>query len=104
MQLDTKNESGQLTASVTIPLASYGDEPITVALADANSPLIVRATLGALPPAGKPPFKKWVYKTKLECGVVQVQLQKRSGSQAGLFKLGVKTKRRFNVTATKKTP
>jgi hypothetical protein len=55
----------------------------------------VRESLSALPPVGKAPFKKWVRKTKLKTGVVQVQLQKTKSP--GAFKLAVKAKRWFTA-------
>ena len=72
---------------------------MTISLADGDSPLIVRESLGALPPVGKPPFKKWLRKTKLKTGVTQVQLKKAGASQPGVFKLGVKAKRWFTAAA-----
>ena len=97
VQVKTKNEAGQLTASAVIPLGTYVDEPVTIALVDGDSPLIVRESLAALPPVGKAPFKKWVRKIKAKAGIVQVQLQKTK--VAGAFKLAVKAKRWFTAAA-----
>ncbi len=96
VQLATKNGAGKLGAGVTLALSAYDDEPVTIALGDGDTPLIVRETLGALPPAGKAPYKKWVRKTKLKSGVVQVQLQKKG---PGVYKLGLKAKRWFTAAA-----
>ena len=97
VQVKGKKEAGQLTASAVIPLGAYTDEPVTIALADGDSPLIVREALSEVPPVGKAPFKKWVRKTKAKSGVVQVQLQKTK--TPGAFKLGIKAKRWFTAAA-----
>jgi hypothetical protein len=95
-QIKAKKDAGQLTIGTSITLGSYTDEPVTVTLADADSPLIAREAVGALPPSGKALLKKWVRKTKLKAGVVQVQLQAR---QPGVFKLAIKAKRWFTAAA-----
>jgi hypothetical protein len=99
VQINTKKESGQLSAGFVVQLGSYTAEPITVALGDGDTPSIVRENLAALPPAGKAPFKKWVRKTKLKSGVVQIQLQKRSPKEPGAFKLAIKAKKWFTAAA-----
>jgi hypothetical protein len=99
VQINTKKEAGQLNAGFVLQLGSYTNEPVTVALSDADSPLIVRENVGALPPSGKAPFKKWVRKTKLKTGIVQIQLQKRGPSEPGAFKLAIKAKRWFTTAA-----
>jgi hypothetical protein len=104
VQINTKKDAGQLNAGFVIQLGSYADEPIAIALADGDSPLIGRETVGALPPAGKAPFKKWVRKTKLKSGVVQIQLQKRPPSEPGAFKLAIKAKRWFTAAAADQPP
>jgi hypothetical protein len=88
-----------MTAGFTFTLGSYAGEPVTVSLADGDSPVIVREGLGALPPVGKAPFKKWLRKTKFKTGVTQVQLKKAGASQPGVFKLSVKAKRWFTAAA-----
>ena len=97
MQVKAKNQAGQLNASAVIPLGTYTDEPVTIALADTDSPLVVRESLSAVPPVGKAPFKKWVRKTKAQSGIVQIQLQKTK--TPGSFKLGIKAKRWFTSAA-----
>jgi hypothetical protein len=99
VQLKTKNGAGQLNVTTILDLGTYAAEPVTITLADADSPLIARETLGALSPSGKPPFKKWLFKSKLKTGVVQVQLKTAGASQPGRFKLAVKAKRWFTAAA-----
>ncbi len=104
VEVKTKNDAGQLTASFSLSLGSYTAEPVTIALADSDSPEIVREALAALPPSGKAPFKKWIRKTKLKTGVTQVQLKKAGASQPGVFKLSVKAKRWFTAAADADQP
>lgn len=99
VQITTKNGAGQLAATVTLALDGYAGEPVTIALADGDSPLIARTTLGALAPIGKPPFKKWLRKASGKTGVLQVKLQSRGSRQPGLWKLGLKAKRWFTADA-----
>jgi hypothetical protein len=99
VQVKTKKEAGQLGAAVTLALGSYSDEPVTIALGDEDTPTIVEQTVGALPAAGKPPFKKWVSKPKIKSGLVQVQLQSRGPKAPGQYKLLVKAKRWFPSAA-----
>jgi hypothetical protein len=98
-QVNTKNDAGQLTAGFLIPLGGYTDAPVSVALSDGDSPVIARASLGALTPSGKPPFKKWIYKSKLKAGIAQVQLQNRGPKQPGVFKVAIKAKKWFATAA-----
>jgi len=97
VQVKAKKEAGQLNASAIIPLGTYADEPVTIMLADSDSPLVVRESLSAVPPVGKAPFKKWVKKTKAKSGIVQVQLQ--TTKTPGAYKVAVKAKRWFTAAA-----
>ncbi len=98
-QIKTKQDAGQLGVGTLLTLgASYTNQPVTIALADGDSAVIAREAVGALPPSGKPPFKKWVYKTKRKSGVVQVQLQARP-KEPGVYKLSLKAKRWFPAAA-----
>lgn len=94
VQLKTKNAAGQMTASFSIDLGDYTGEPVTIALRDGDTPIIARTTVGGLPPAGKS-GKKWLRKSGLKSGVLQVGLQKGGPSSPGTFRVKAKAKRWF---------
>ena len=89
MSLKTKNEAGQLTAKMEIPLAAYAGEPVTVRLDDTDSAPIVERQLGAIPPKGKG-GTQWEYKTKAS-GLQKLRLKAPKPPGTG-FQLSVKAK------------
>ena len=81
--VNTKKNAGQLTASFTIDLGSYGGEPVAIRLDDTDSSPIARSLLGALEPRGKAPIKKWRFQSRGN-GVRNLTLEDLGGGQ---FKL-----------------
>ena len=86
----TKSQAGQLVVSTLLPLTSYGAEPVTIRLDDADSSPIVQATLASLLPQGKQGIK-WHYRAMTD-GLRQVILTKKRG---GSLQLGVVTRKWF---------
>jgi len=91
----TRNGAGKLNVKMSIPLASYTDEPVTVRLDDTDTQPIVRRLIAALPPRGTPP-RKWLFKSKAD-GVQKISLRP-DPSAPGQFRLGVKAKHWFAFT------
>ena len=63
VKISTAKEAGTLALKMSIPLASYDDEPVGVELLDADSDPIAAAGVGPLAPKGKKGVQ-WGYKVK----------------------------------------
>jgi YVTN family beta-propeller protein len=90
-----RNDAGRVTAKLVIDLAAYASDPITVSLADGDSPLIASQSVGALTPLGTS-GKKWQFKARAN-GVQKVGLRNLAPAQTDKFKLSVKTKAWFTA-------
>jgi Tol biopolymer transport system component len=85
-------KDGMLTATLTVALAAYGGEPVTVRLDDRDSEPIIETTLPTIPPQGKT-GRAWLYKVKTD-GLQSVQL-KSLPKRPGYFQVKVKAKHWF---------
>lgn len=92
-----KKDSGKLTVKMSIALAGYGSEPVTVRLDDDTSHPIAIETFTALPALGQS-GTKWQFKAKAD-GVQKVYLKSLAPKQPGMFQLQVKTKHWFTAAA-----
>lgn len=93
----TKREAGSLTATLTIPLASYSGEPVTVLLTDSDSPAIAEQNLGALPAMGRG-GKAWQFKTKA-LGIQKLLLKSAGKQHPDEMKLTITAKTWFTASA-----
>lgn len=91
----TKKELGLLTVRMSIPLAGYDGEPVTVRLADGDSEAIAIASPGALPPKGRK-GNLWVFKTKTP-GLQLVSLKDDGAKHPGMFKFVLRAKKWFTA-------
>jgi hypothetical protein len=89
----TKREAGVLVARMSIPLAGYDGEPVSVRFDDLDSSPIATATVGALPPKGKK-GTRWAFTAKPP-GLRLVSLKDDSAKNPGTFKLVVAAKKWF---------
>jgi hypothetical protein len=87
---------GMLTATLTVALAAYRGEPVTVRLDDRNSEPIVETTLATIRPQGKS-GRAWLYKANTD-GLHSVQL-KSLPRRPGYFQVKVKARRWFTRMA-----
>lgn len=95
--VNTRRDAGYLSATLLVPLASYGGEAVTIALRDGNSSPIAIQGLGALAALGSS-GKKWRFKSR-GSGVQYVTLQNLGPRRAGVFKVTVRAKHWFTATA-----
>jgi hypothetical protein len=87
-----KTRNGQIAAKLTVALAAYAGEPVTVMLDDSDSG-IATATIPTVPPKGTKGIS-WQYKAKVD-GLQEVQLRNLAPRNPGHFQLKVKAKRWF---------
>jgi hypothetical protein len=97
VKIKTKNGVGQLTAKLTIALADYDGEPVTVRLDDTDSSPIVAETLATVPPKGNK-GNLWAYKVKTD-GLQSVQLKNLAPRNPNHFQVKLKSKRWFSAAA-----
>jgi Tol biopolymer transport system component len=95
IKLKTKNGAGQLTAKLTIALADYAGEPVTVRLDDTDSSPIASEMLATVPPKGSR-GNLWQYKVKTD-GLQSVQLKSLAPRNPGRFQVKIKSKRWFST-------
>jgi hypothetical protein len=81
---------GLITAKLTVALAAYSGEPVTVRLDDSDSSPIVSQTLATIPPKGTK-GNTWQYKVKPD-GLRVVQLKSLAPRHPGQFQVKVKAK------------
>jgi Tol biopolymer transport system component len=91
------NSDGMLRATLTVVLAAYAGEPVTVHLDDLDSVPIVAATLPTVPPQGNS-GKAWQYKAKTD-GLQLVQLKNLAPKHPNRFQVKLKAKRWFTMGA-----
>jgi hypothetical protein len=95
----TKNDKGSLTASFSVPLASFSpSEPVTIRLEDGDSTPIVQQVV-TLAPVGRS-GRLWQYKAPAKTlGLEKVKLIDRAPSRPGTFTVTVTAKRWFTAAA-----
>ena len=95
----TKNDKGSLTASFSVPLASFSpSEPVTIRLEDGDSTPIVQQVV-TLAPVGRS-GRIWQYKAPAKTlGLEKVKLIDRAPSRPGTFTVTVTAKRWFTAAA-----
>ena len=86
---------GLLSAKLTLPLAAYEGEPVTVRIDDADSAPVVQAAVATVPPSGDS-GKKWLYKSSAN-GLQRVSLVSLEPRRPGEFKVKVKARRWFSA-------
>lgn len=95
VQVKTAKEAGLLKLKLSIPLAAYDDEPVSVTFVDTDSHPIATESIGALAPKGHK-GTQWAFKVKPP-GVQQVTLKDDTDKHPGTFKLAVKAKEWFTA-------
>jgi hypothetical protein len=97
VKVKTRKGAGQVTAKLTIALADYDGEPVTVRLDDTDSSPIVAETLATIPPKGTK-GNLWQYKVKTD-GLQSVQLKSLAPRNPGRFQVKLKSKHWFSAAA-----
>lgn len=92
VSVKTKKDAGVVSASLSLALAAYAGEPVTLRLDDTNSTPIAETVVGALPPHGGS-GKVWQFKNKTG-PITSVKLKV---GIPGTFKMKIKTKGWFTA-------
>ena len=95
VKMRTKKGAGVLTVKFSIPLASYGGEPVTLRVEDDDSDPIALTSVGVLAPKGQS-GKLWSFSSKAD-GVKRVTLIDDTRRHPGMFKIAASTKRWFTA-------
>jgi len=95
VKVTARRDTGKLSAKMSIDLAGYDGEQVTVSLSDTDTPLIAQQDVGPLPAIGSS-GKKWQFKTRSD-GVQKIALTNLAPHETGVFKLSVKTKHFFTA-------
>jgi hypothetical protein len=95
VMLRTVRQAGQLNARLTVPLAAYAGEPVTVRLDDTDSSPIVVETVATLPPKGAR-GNMWQYRVTSD-GLRSVRLKNLAPRLPGRFQVQVMARRWFST-------